>query len=287
MAKCKILVGPTGSGKSTHAKQLQAEYYTRSNQDDQGKAYHLEYFRDVISMGHNIVVDRMNFNKEQRNRYLQIAKAAGYETEIIVFHESQETCLYRCMHRDGHPTIKTREDALKALHFFFSHYERVEDSEADVVTRIWPDILKPKALICDLDGTLCNIDHRLKWMKTEKKHYPQFFAGIKDDTVNEWCRDLLTNFSSSHSVVLCSGRGKEYYDMTYEWLVKNEINYFDRLLMREKGDFRKDNIVKEIILDFEILTRYEPYFMIDDRQQVVDMWRKRGYTCLQCAKGNF
>ena len=57
--------------------------------------------------------------------------------------------------------------------------------------------------------------------------------------------------------------------------------------MRQRDDFRPDNIVKEMILDFEILTRYTPYFMIDDRKQVVDMWRKRGYTCLACAEGDF
>lgn len=57
--------------------------------------------------------------------------------------------------------------------------------------------------------------------------------------------------------------------------------------MRRSGDFRPDYIVKEVILDFEILTRYTPYIIIDDRDQVVKMWRRRGYTCLQCAPGDF
>lgn len=57
--------------------------------------------------------------------------------------------------------------------------------------------------------------------------------------------------------------------------------------MRPRNDYRRDDIVKEIILDFEILTRYTPIFMIDDRTQVVEMWRRRGFVCLQCAKGNF
>jgi|TARA_R110000823_G_scaffold205986_1_gene336775 hypothetical protein len=28
-------------------------------------------------------------------------------------------------------------------------------------------------------------------------------------------------------------------------------------------------------------------YAVDDRQQVVDMWRSNGITCLQCAVGNF
>ena len=57
--------------------------------------------------------------------------------------------------------------------------------------------------------------------------------------------------------------------------------------MRPRFDCRKDDIVKEIILEFEILPRYKPHFVLDDRQQVVDMWRKRGLTVLQCDEGNF
>ena len=174
------------------------------------------------------------------------------------------------------------------MHFFFSHYERVQDHEANEVTIIWPEGHKPSAIICDLDGTLCNIDHRLKWMKTEKKHWPQFFLGIKDDSVNNWCAHILGMMYQSQgmNIVLCSGRGNEYRKPTETWLDKHGIKYHN-LFMREAGDFRKDDAVKEIILDFEILTRYTPYFAIDDRKQVYEMWRRRGITTLACAEGNF
>ena len=74
--------------------------------------------------------------------------------------------------------------------------------------------------------------------------------------------------------------------MSEEWLKKNNL-WFGHLFMRSAGDHRQDDIVKEIILDFDILTQFKPEFAIDDRQQVVDMWRKRGIVCLQCAKGDF
>lgn len=57
--------------------------------------------------------------------------------------------------------------------------------------------------------------------------------------------------------------------------------------MRKDGDFRKDSIVKEEIYREWIEPFHEVLFCIDDRKQVVDMWRSIGLTCLQCAEGNF
>jgi hypothetical protein len=56
--------------------------------------------------------------------------------------------------------------------------------------------------------------------------------------------------------------------------------------MRKDGDFRADNVVKQEILDAHI-DKDRVLFVLDDRQQVVDMWRRNGLTCFQVAEGNF
>ena len=57
--------------------------------------------------------------------------------------------------------------------------------------------------------------------------------------------------------------------------------------MRKTGDNRKDSIIKEEIYRNLIEPNYNIEFVLDDRNQVVDMWRRIGLTCLQVADGNF
>lgn len=302
-----LLVGPPGSGKSTLAKEFcDKGGVVYINQDKQGKE-HLHLFDLAILEGKSIVVDRMNFSKGQRARYLDIARSHGYSTHITVLHESYNTCLTRIRARKNHETIKDEKACRGALQTFFTKYERVTDDEADVVLRCWPEGVKEKAIICDLDGTLCNIDHRLftvrppkEWeeevaqAKLEKRKnihgwkadWASFFYNIPGDTINQWCADIVEKFSTTVQIVYCSGRPDDHKRTTLSWL-ENNLLFFGHLYMRPRGDHRDDSIIKEILLDFEILTRFDPYFAIDDRARVVAMWRKRGIVTLACHEGDF
>jgi len=57
--------------------------------------------------------------------------------------------------------------------------------------------------------------------------------------------------------------------------------------MRKTGDSRKDSIVKREIFEEHIKGKYRIQFVLDDRNQVVEMWRQLGLTCLQVAEGDF
>lgn len=294
MKQLILLVAPPGAGKSTYASQLEREGFTRISQDEQGKEGHLKLFLKSLEEEKNIVIDRLNFSREQRARYLNPARERGYRTRIIVLHVSSQICFDRCLERKEHPTIKTMKDVSSAINMFFSKYEFVQDNEADEVIRNFGNDKKIDAIICDLDGTLCNIDHRLHFIQDgpadseekQKKSWPKFFAAIKDDKVNNWCKSILDNFYDTHQIILCSGRPDDHQEATIDWIEDNNICY-DKLFMRRRGDYRKDEIVKQIILFFEILPTYNISFSIDDRNQVVDMWRKNGITCLQCAHGDY
>lgn len=295
MANLVIMCGPAGSGKTTYSKEKYPNYI-RISQDEQGRDGHMRYFLQAISQGDDIIVDRMAFNKDQRKRYLEPAKKSGYTTKIVVLHQPKAVCLERMLKRietTGHETVKDEAGAKSALHTFFRFYERPEEGEADEIEFVYPEGPKSQCVIFDLDGTLFNIDHRLHHVDKsggKKANWRAFFAGIKDDTLNPWCKKLLklANLDADLGIVLASGRGEEYREATEVSLRNNGLGLdYDHLFMREEKDSRPDTVIKENILDFEILTRYKPIFFVDDRPSVCRMWRRRGFDCLQIQDKEF
>lgn len=144
---------------------------------------------------------------------------------------------------------------------------------------------RTKCIIVDIDGTLSDLTHRLHYIQQDKKDWDSFFANVKDDAVHGHIVDIVNLLGAKYEVILCSGRPERCRKDTLEWLRANYIRW-DSLLMRKDGDHREDYLVKQELLE-EIMIDYIPIAAIDDRTQVVDMWRRNGVPCLQCADGDF
>jgi hypothetical protein len=142
------------------------------------------------------------------------------------------------------------------------------------------------AIIVDLDGTLCNNDHRRHLIEGTPKDWDWFNRLCYKDTVNEWCAELIARFADTHEILFVSGRNEAYRDLTVRWLDENGF-CCPSLFMRQNNDFRKDSEVKQEIYNTHIKGKFNVLFCVDDRKQVVDMWRANGLVCLQCAEGNF
>lgn len=141
-----------------------------------------------------------------------------------------------------------------------------------------------RIIICDLDGTLCNCNHRLHL--ANKKDWDSFNELCINDKVNADIANIISNLRSEDTFIyLVSGRDNKFRENTIEWLRLNDI-WYDKLLMRDAEDHRPDNVVKKDILD-NYIERSKVWFVLDDRKSVVDMWRENGLRCLQVQEGDF
>ena len=60
-----------------------------------------------------------------------------------------------------------------------------------------------------------------------------------------------------------------------------------RLYLRKDGDFRTDDVTKREIFDKILTDGFVPRIALDDRDQVVSMWRSIGLPCFQVREGKF
>lgn len=134
-------------------------------------------------------------------------------------------------------------------------------------------------VIFDIDGTLADLSHRLHFL--EKGDWTGFFAEADKDSPIQEIIEMSNILSSSFEIVVASGRCSSIRSETRDWLRDNGV-VFKELFMREEGDHRPDHIVKEEILR-KIQKKYVVKYVFDDRQSVVDMWRRNGITTFQCA----
>lgn len=146
---------------------------------------------------------------------------------------------------------------------------------------------KNKAIIVDLDGTLCDVEHRIHHVKGPKKNWRAFNESIIHDTLYEWCYELIEAMRNrGYAILFVTGRSEDYRGHTTGWLARHNV-HFDHLYMRGVRDFREDSDVKEDLYRDFILEHFNVLFVVDDRKSVVERWRKMGLVCLQCAPGNF
>jgi hydroxymethylpyrimidine pyrophosphatase-like HAD family hydrolase len=144
-----------------------------------------------------------------------------------------------------------------------------------------------RIIISDLDGTLSDPAHRIKLYRDRK--YEEFNKAGKDDKpLQDICNILRSVSDSETHIVICTARSESCRKDTLQWLELNEVPC-GQLIMRRNGDNRSDAVVKKEMLD-QLLETYkfsQFWFVLEDRNQCVDMWRGEGLVCLQVAPGDF
>ena len=303
MSKLLILVGAPGSGKSTFARYFlrTEDNWIRVNRDDFrlmqfGDSLMIPFYEERISKmveasvltllksDTNVIIDATNTSlrtiQDMIHTYTEYA-----DISFKVFDLPVDELVKRCDKRyeeTGKFISKSvvERNVANLKHtlekFDFAPIPRkVQVSTTSYATQ---DKNLPKAVICDLDGTLSLLNGR----------DPYNAATCDNDLLNEPVAAALKMAKQQgYQVILLSGREDKFREPTMRFLDKHQIGY-DLLLMRTSNDFRKDNIIKRELFEGEIQGKYFVEFLLDDRNQVVDMWRKDLHLpCFQVNYGDF
>jgi hypothetical protein len=139
-------------------------------------------------------------------------------------------------------------------------------------------------VIADLDGTLALVEHRRHHISGGRRNWQAFFEACDRDLPNPpVVETLLALDRAGHRIEIWSGRSDQVRAKTERWLEGHGLGRFP-LRMRRAGDNTPDDILKQGWLQ---ALDAPPDMVLDDRQKVVDMWRRNGIVCLQVAPGDF
>jgi predicted kinase len=280
--------GLPGSGKSTWAKEYVLKSapgsVVRVNKDDLRMMLHADRWRaktedDIVRArdalvetfllrGESVIVDDTNFNPVHERRLRVLAERHGAQFEIEDF---TKVPLHTCIARDLKREKSVGAEIIRRL---YNDYVRPPVEPVEYVEGL------PNAVLVDIDGTLAKMVQRkpFDWHK------------VGTDAPMDDIIDLVNNLRvAGAEIVFLSGRDGSCYEATREWLAQHvgPWTISAHLHMRAPGDNRKDAVVKREIYEGKIRNYYNTWFVLDDRNQVVEMWRGLGLRCLQVAPGDF
>ena len=291
-----ILVGCPASGKSTFAEWIvktepktmrvsrdeirDSQFATFLEQDSESMISKMinEQVKILLQNGWNVLLDNCHTKSEYIDAHIKQFNTLA-NIDFKVFDIPFEELIIRNAKRTRKVPKKVIEKMFQQLQhlktkFNFAPIRKVSKN-LEYTTQ---NQTLPKAIICDLDGTLALMNGR----------NPFDASRCDEDLLNNPVANVLINYKNlGYKIILLSGREDKYEAPTLRFLEIHKIE-FDVLLMRKTADNRKDSIFKKEIFDAEIRDKYFVEFIIDDRNQVVDLWRNElQLPCFQVYYGNF
>lgn len=286
MSKIIILKGLPASGKSTKAEELLKQGNTvRLNRDLLRKMLHCDKWsgknegltkdaarlitKHFLSSGTNVIIDDTNLNPGTIQSWVNLAKEIESKIEYV---DLTDVPIKECLKRDFERKNSVGQHVIIGMAMQYLDYLKGE-----------------KVVICDLDGTLCNISHRLHFVKdVEKKDWKSFHEALQNDSLRKDVFERMLKILKEHNakLIFVSGRPEDYREATQNWLDSffPFTSDYEVLFMRPKNDKREDTVVKSEIFD-RYLKNLDIVKIFDDRPSIVRMWREKGLDVEDVGSG--
>jgi predicted kinase len=232
----------------------------------------------AVKAGKSVIVSDTNLRAKFAREWVKFAAKLGADFQVVDFDVPVDECIRRDSLRAKPVGEKVIRDMSK---FLVKGKIPALDTKIEAPLTIEPydnptDL--PRAILVDIDGTLAKMKDR--------SPYDWHRVG-EDSPVQAVIEAVKAAQAAGNKIIVMSGRDRSCEAITVEWLWKYVVEHFDALFMRTEGDTRKDNIVKYELFNQHVRAKYHVNYVLDDRNQVVEMWRQLGLACFQVAPGNF
>lgn len=237
----------------------------------------------AFKQGKNVIISDTNLRAKYVRDWVAFAKKWSVEVEFVNF---DDVSVDECIRRDKYRTNSVGEVVIRDMAKKFLVKGKIPAVQENTKTTGVTQQIKPytpvggtvKAILVDIDGTLAKMKDRspYDWMRVGE-----------DTPVQAVISAVRAAWHAGYVVVVMSGRDESCRAITEQWLRTHlEVSWF-MLFMRPEGDNRADNIVKYELFNENVRYVYDIEYVLDDRDQVVKMWRELGLACFQVAPGAF
>ncbi|AFY62855.1 polynucleotide kinase/ligase [Samia ricini nucleopolyhedrovirus] len=280
-----VLVGVSGSGKSTYAKKLKTHVeinrddmrvkmflggdYTKLNafysqprncrqiKENEVTSACVQRFKDAARDERSVVVSDTNLSPLATKTWQKLATEHQYEYTVKFMDVPLETAIRRNFARsDKFPvdpeTIKRQYKMYLTLVGFECYTPPGEGF--------------PSAVLCDLDGTVA--------VPTNRSFY-DFDERVLQDAPRANVIACVKHLAASHDavVVFISGRSAACELATRQWIDIHVAPNAYELFMRPLNDHSKDSLLKLKLFDEHVRRRFNVVAVFDDRPCVVRTWQ--------------
>lgn len=242
----------------------------------------------------SVIVDDTNLRARYVRQWLELARKCSAGARVVDFTTVPvDVCIERDRKREG--SAHVGEAVIRRMHDRYLAglkgaglpIPELSPFGADIYAGVQPytapDHARHTVFLVDLDGTLA--------LMNDRSPYDETRVGEDDPNlpVIEVVKALIER---GLTPIYLSGRTDGCREATEKWLVEHIGLWHTRtggvrLFMRKVGDQRPDWQVKLELFDLHIRRQHHVALAIDDRDQVVRLWRRLGLTCLQAADGDF
>ena len=139
-----------------------------------------------------------------------------------------------------------------------------------------------KIILCDIDGTIANNDHRQHYLQ-RKKDWDGFFSElINDKPIFPIINKVIEEHDAGKDIIFLTGRPERYRYSTTLWL-KEYFNFELKILMRKDNDQNNKLKVKKEIFEKNFRVNDIDY-VIDNDIELLKQWEDMGIDVYEVKK---